>query len=138
MSSPFCFGVAVVTMEMCLPVTIPVVIYRCSIVMGHRNCRLVHQAVDGQLNYPFGLTIVGEVLYVADCSNNRVQKFTLRSGEYLGQFGSNSSGEGQQSLMRPYGIAGSINHCIIPEVHYLFCMLIYSCTSVIQQNRNVM
>ena len=56
---------------------------------------------DSQLSYPIGLTIVGEVLYVADHSNYRVQKFTL-TGEYLGQFGSKGSSEGQFS--NPYGI----------------------------------
>ena len=56
---------------------------------------------DGQFKSPFGLTIVGEVLYVVDYSNDRVQKFTL-TGEYLGQFGSKGSSEGQFS--DPYGI----------------------------------
>ena len=56
---------------------------------------------DGQLQCPIGLTIDGEVLYVADYRNYRVQKFTL-TGEYLGQFGSKGSGEGQFSS--PYGI----------------------------------
>ena len=56
---------------------------------------------DGQLNRPFGLTIVGEVLYVVDYGNNRVQKFTL-TGEYLGQFGSKGSGKDQFNT--PYGI----------------------------------
>ena len=37
---------------------------------------------DGQFNGPYGLTIVGEVLYVADYRNYRVQKFTL-TGEYI-------------------------------------------------------
>ena len=46
---------------------------------------------DGQFNSPFGLTIVGEVLYVVDNGNYRVQKFTL-TGEYLGQFGSKGYG----------------------------------------------
>ena len=56
---------------------------------------------DGQFNCPIGLTIVGEVLYVAEYGNNRVQKFTL-TGEYLGQFGSKGSSEGQFNC--PYGI----------------------------------
>ena len=56
---------------------------------------------DGQFNSPFGLTIVGEVLYVVDNGNNRVQKFTF-TGEYLGQFGSYGSGEGQ--FNNPCGI----------------------------------
>ena len=56
---------------------------------------------DGQLLHPIGLTIVGEVLYVTEYGNHRVQKLTL-TGEYLGQFGSYGSSEGQFS--NPYGI----------------------------------
>ena len=63
---------------------------------------------DGQLNGPFGLTIVGEVLYVVDYLNNRVQKFTL-TGEYLGQFGSKGSSEGQFNT--PFGICTRQNSC---------------------------
>ena len=47
------------------------------------------------------LVIIGEVLYVADSGNHRVQKFTL-TGEYLGQFGTNGSNEGQ--FNSPYGV----------------------------------
>ena len=56
---------------------------------------------DGQLNGPFGLAIVDEVLYVVDSNNCRVQKFTL-TGEYLGQFGSRGSSSDQ--LKNPFGI----------------------------------
>ena len=49
---------------------------------------------DSLLYSPVGLTIIDEVLYVVDSGNHRVQKFTL-TGEYLGQFGSHGSGEGQ-------------------------------------------
>ena len=56
---------------------------------------------DGQLNRPFGLAILGEVLYVADSGNNRVQKFTL-TGEYLGQFG--NEGLHNHRLSDPHGI----------------------------------
>ena len=57
---------------------------------------------DGQLNGPFGLTIVDEVLYVVDSNNCRVQKFTL-TGKYLGQFGSRGLGLGGQ-FKNPFGI----------------------------------
>ena len=56
---------------------------------------------DGQFNQPYGLVIVGDVLYVVDRGNHRVQKFTL-TGDYLGQFGSYGSGKGQ--LYNPSGI----------------------------------
>ena len=55
----------------------------------------------GQFNLPFGLAILGEVLYVADSGNNRVQKFTL-TGEYLGQFG--NGGLRKHRLKDPHGI----------------------------------
>ena len=56
---------------------------------------------DCQLNSPLGLTILDEVLYMVDSGSHRVQKFTL-TGEYLGQFGSRGSGEGQFNT--PHGI----------------------------------
>ena len=49
---------------------------------------------DGQFNYPFGIAIKGDVLYVADYGNHRVQKLTAR-GEFLQQFGQKGSGQGQ-------------------------------------------
>ena len=49
---------------------------------------------DGQLNTPLGICIKGDVLYVADSGNHRVQK--LRSkGEFLHKFGQQGSGQGQ-------------------------------------------
>ena len=53
-------------------------------------------AGNGQLQSPFGLTITGDILYVVDSGNNRVQKFTI-AGEYIGQFG-------QGQLSGPWGI----------------------------------
>lgn len=49
---------------------------------------------DGQFNYPFGIAIKGNVLYVADYGNHRVQKLTAK-GEFLHQFGQKGSGQGQ-------------------------------------------
>ena len=51
---------------------------------------------NGQFQSPFGLTITGDILYVVDSGNNRIQKFTI-AGVYAGQFG-----EGQ--LSGPWGI----------------------------------
>ena len=56
---------------------------------------------DGQFNCPCGVAVQGDVLYVADQSNNRVQKLTT-SGEFLSKFGTKGSGDGQ--LYSPRGI----------------------------------
>ena len=69
--------------------------------IAHPGCRRIDNTGDGQLQNPFGLTILGEVLYVADSGNNRVQKFTL-TGEYLGQFG--NEGLRKLRLKDPRGI----------------------------------
>eukprot|EP00731_Ephydatia_muelleri_P008023 Em0004g361a len=49
---------------------------------------------DGQFSGPSGISIKGDVLYVADTCNNRVQKLTS-SGKFLHQFGQKGSGQGQ-------------------------------------------
>ena len=41
---------------------------------------------DGQLRYPYGICIKGDVLYVADSGNNCVQMLTSRV-EFLHGFG---------------------------------------------------
>ena len=70
---------------------------------------------DGQFNYPWGLTIVGDILYVTDQNNHRVQKFTT-TGEYIGQFGSNGSGDGQ--LNSPTGIThDGRGHVIVADLN---------------------
>ena len=51
---------------------------------------------NGQLQSPFGLMITGDILYVVDSGNNRIQMFTI-AGEYIGQFG-------QGQLSGPWGI----------------------------------
>ena len=55
---------------------------------------------------PCAIALRGEVMYVTDENNHRVQKLTT-SGEFLSRFGSNGSGHGQ--LSTPRGI------CINPE-----------------------
>eukprot|EP00731_Ephydatia_muelleri_P034027 Em0045g12a len=49
---------------------------------------------DGQFSYPYGISIKGDVLYVADTGNHRVQKLTS-SGKFLHKFGQEGSGQGQ-------------------------------------------
>ena len=51
---------------------------------------------DGQFSHPSGISIKGEVLYVADTVNNRVQKLTS-SGKVLHKFGQQGSGQGRFS-----------------------------------------
>ena len=49
---------------------------------------------QGQLNYPRGLTVVGDRLLVCDDKNNRLQVFS-RELEYISQIGSKGTGTGQ-------------------------------------------
>eukprot|EP00731_Ephydatia_muelleri_P035529 Em0132g8a len=49
---------------------------------------------DGQFSSPSGISIKGDVLYVADTLNHRVQKLTS-SGKFLHKFGQEGSGQGQ-------------------------------------------
>ena len=53
---------------------------------------------DGQFSYPYGITIKGDVLYVADSGNHRVQKLTS-SGMFLHKFGQQGSGQGQFNFL---------------------------------------
>ena len=56
---------------------------------------------DGQFNNPIGIALQGDVMYVADTWNNRIQKLTL-SGTFISKFGSKGSGDGM--LSSPYGV----------------------------------
>eukprot|EP00731_Ephydatia_muelleri_P032708 Em0024g252a len=49
---------------------------------------------DGQFTYPWGLFIKGDVMYVADSWNHRIQKLTT-GGQFLQTFGQCGSGQGQ-------------------------------------------
>jgi hypothetical protein len=56
---------------------------------------------DGQFQNPADIAIRGDVLYIVDCSNHRVQKVSIL-GKFISKFGSNGSGDGQ--LITPRGI----------------------------------
>ena len=49
---------------------------------------------ESQFYSPYGISIKGDVLYVADGGNHRVQKLTS-SGKFLHKFGQQGSGQGQ-------------------------------------------
>ena len=61
---------------------------------------------SNEVSGPSAIAIRGEMIYVAENTNNHVQKFTT-SGEYISTFGSYGSGDGQ--LYSPRGI------CIDPD-----------------------
>ena len=65
---------------------------------------------DGQFSYPSGISIKGDVLYVADGGNHRVQKLTS-SGKFLHKFGQLGSGQGQ--FNRPWGVIIDSNNKLI-------------------------
>ena len=49
---------------------------------------------DGQFSGPFGISIKGDVMYVAEYGNHRIQKLTT-GGQFLLKFGQLGSGQGQ-------------------------------------------
>ena len=49
---------------------------------------------DGQFSFPCGLFIKGDVIYVADKGNDRIQKLTT-GGEFMQKFGRRGTGQGQ-------------------------------------------
>ncbi|XP_064388609.1 E3 ubiquitin-protein ligase TRIM71-like [Halichondria panicea] len=56
-------------------------------------------SADGQFSGPFGIALKGDIIYVADTSNDRIQKLTL-DGKFISKFGSSGSGNGQLSTPR--------------------------------------
>ena len=56
---------------------------------------------DGQFNSPDEIALRGDVMYVADSDNDRIQKLTL-SGTFISKFGAKGSGDGMLSY--PQGV----------------------------------
>ena len=82
--------------------------YHCISVFNQQGTRLrtigtagSNGSGDGQFNYPAGIAIRGDVLYIAENTNHRVQKIST-SGKFISKFGSRGSGDGQ--LKTPRGI----------------------------------
>ena len=65
---------------------------------------------DGQFSCPSSISIKGDVLYVADSGNHRVQKLTS-SGKFLHKFGQQGSDQGQ--FNRPWGVIIDSNNKLI-------------------------
>ena len=65
---------------------------------------------DGQFSHPSGISIKGDVLYVADRDNHRIQKLTSR-GEFIHKFGQRGSGQGE--FDRPYAVIVDSNNRLI-------------------------
>ena len=57
-----------------------------------------------QFNKPRGIAINGDVLYVADEGNHRIQKLTT-GGEFLGTYGEKGTGEGQFTKPSAVGVS---------------------------------
>ena len=68
---------------------------------------------DGQFKGPCSISIIREVMYIADKDNHRIQKLTT-GGKFLHKFGEEGSGQGQFNC--PHGIiVDSKNRVIISD-----------------------
>ena len=59
---------------------------------------------DGQFYSPMGIAVKGDIMYIADQSNHRVQKLTT-SGKFITKLGTGTQGSGNGQLINPRGIA---------------------------------
>eukprot|EP00731_Ephydatia_muelleri_P007987 Em0004g325a len=75
-----------------------------------KNTMVSSGSGDGQFSSPSGVSIKGDVLYVADTHNHRVQKLTS-SGKFLHMFGQRGSGQGQFNW--PEGVIVDSNNKLI-------------------------
>ena len=65
---------------------------------------------NGKFNGPCSISIIGEVMYIADSLNHRIQKLTT-GGKFLHKFGS-----GQGQFIFPHGVAvDSMNRVIVSD-----------------------
>ena len=78
---------------------------------------------DGQFSYPWGISIKGDVLYVADHGNRRVQKLTS-SGKFLHKFGQQGSDQGQ--FNSPMAVIIDSNNKLIVSDHYNYRIQIFN------------
>ena len=61
------------------------------------------------------ISIIGEVMYIADCGNHRIQKLTT-GGKFLRKFGKEGSFHGQ--FRYPHGvIVNSKNRVIVSDMY---------------------
>ena len=74
-----------------------------------------HGNGDGQFNYPAGLFIKGDVLYVADSGNNRIQKLAT-GGKLLQMF--HQDGSGKEKFNLPMAVIVDQRDMMIVADHY--------------------
>ena len=70
---------------------------------------------NGQFNKPLGISIIGEVMYIADYGNHRIQKLTT-GGKFLHKFGKEGSGQGQFRFPRGV-VVDSKNRVIVSDMY---------------------
>ena len=68
---------------------------------------------DGQFYGPCSISIIGEVMYIADSYNHRIQKLTT-GGKFLHEFGKEGSGQGQFKYPRGV-VVDSKNRVIVSD-----------------------
>ena len=68
---------------------------------------------DGQFYGPCSISIIGEVMYIADIGNHRIQKLTT-GGKFLHKFGKVGSGQGQFKCPRGV-VVDSKNRVIVSD-----------------------
>ena len=69
---------------------------------------------DGKFIIPIDISIIGEVMYVADFGNHRIQKLTT-GGKFLHKFGKEGSGQGQFKYPRGV-VVDSKNRVIVSDM----------------------
>ena len=81
---------------------------------GHlKNTIGCYGSGDGQFNAPCSISVTGEVMYIADIRNHRIQKLTT-GGKFLHEFGKEGSGQGQFRFPRGV-VVDSKNRVIVSE-----------------------
>ena len=69
---------------------------------------------DSQFSVPGSISIIGEVMYIADCLNHRIQKLTT-GGKFLHKFGKEGSGQGKFRFPRGV-VVDSKNRVIVSDM----------------------
>eukprot|EP00731_Ephydatia_muelleri_P000327 Em0001g327a len=90
---------------------------------------------DDQFNQPYGMFIKGDMIYVADYNNHRIQKLTT-SGQFLQRYGRWGSGQGQ--LKYPtFVIVDQIDRLIVSDDNHRVVILDQAGTWLLTINGNV-
>jgi tripartite motif-containing protein 71 len=69
-------------------------------------------SVEGQLSRPDAIAVSGELAYVVDWDNDRVQVFNARDGEFVRSWGSKGKGDGQFLSLGGIAVADELVYVI--------------------------